>query len=192
MNVALHRPWTMERFLAWEETQELRFEFDGVRPVATNGGTVAHSVIQRNLLFVLTGRLQGKPCRPHGSGLKIQVAGRIRYPDAFVVCTPIPANGRWVTDPVVVFEILSATTAATDMVEKNAEYRATPSIQRYVILQQTHAGATVFSRRGPDWLADIVAGDGAMLALPELAIEIPLAELYADLDLSEPPENDAA
>jgi Uma2 family endonuclease len=192
MNVALHRPWTMERFLAWEETQELRFEFDGVRPIAMNGGTVAHSVIQRNLLFVLTGRLQGKPCRPHGSGLKIQVAGRIRYPDAFVVCTPIPANGRWVTDPVVVFEILSATTAATDMVEKNAEYRATPSIQRYVILQQTHAGATAVSRRGPDWLADIVAGYGAALALPELAIEIPLAELYADLDLSEPPENDAA
>jgi hypothetical protein len=38
----------------------------------------------------------------------------------------------------------------------------------------------------------IVAGDGALRALPEIGIEIPLAEFYADLDLSAPPENEAA
>jgi hypothetical protein len=49
MSVTLQRPWTTEQFLAWEERQELRFEFDGVRPVAMAGGTAAHSAIQRNL-----------------------------------------------------------------------------------------------------------------------------------------------
>jgi hypothetical protein len=37
MNVALKKTWTLAEFLAWEERQELRFEFDGVQPVAMTG-----------------------------------------------------------------------------------------------------------------------------------------------------------
>jgi hypothetical protein len=34
MNVALGKPVTLAEFLAWEDRQALRHEFDGVRPVA--------------------------------------------------------------------------------------------------------------------------------------------------------------
>ena len=184
MNVALHRPMTVDQFLAWEERQKLRYEFDGVQPVAMAGGTAAHSAIQTNLIIALGVRLRGKSCRPHGSELKIEVAGRIRYPEAFVVCTPVPPRSKVVTDPVAVFEVLSDGTAHDDLVVKNAEYRATPSNQRYVILQQTGAGAIVFARKGEDWITELVSGDEAVLKMPEIGIEIPLAEIYADLDLS--------
>jgi Uma2 family endonuclease len=115
MNIALRRPMTMEEFLAWEDRQELRYEFDGFQPLAMNGGTVAHSTIHLNLMGALANRLRGKLCRPHGSHLKIEVAGRIRYPDAFVVCSSAPNNARVVTDPVVIFEILSPSTAHDDV-----------------------------------------------------------------------------
>ena len=39
MSVAVRRPMTMEAFLAWEEGQELRWEFDGFAPIAMTGGT---------------------------------------------------------------------------------------------------------------------------------------------------------
>ena len=181
---------TLQQFLAWEERQALRYEFDGFQPVAMAGGTAAHSATQRNLLYALTGRLRGKRCQPYGSDLKIEVVGRIRYPDAFVVCTPVAPTQTVVTDPVVIFEILSDGTANTDLVEKNAEYRATPSIRRYVILQQTDAAAVVFARKGEDWVADIVAGTDGVLQLPELGIEVPLAEIYADLELTGAPSDD--
>jgi Uma2 family endonuclease len=183
MNVALRKPMTLEQFLAWEDRQELRYEFDGFQPVAMAGGTAAHAAIQVNLIVALGVRLRGRPCRPYGSELKILVAGRIRYPEAFVVCTPVAANTKVVADPVVVFEVLSDGTENTDLVVKNAEYRATSSVQRYVILQQTHAGATVFSRKGEDWVADLVSGADGVLRLPEIGIEIPMAELYADVPL---------
>ena len=174
---------TVDQFLAWEGRQESRYEFDGVQPVAMAGGTAAHAAIQRNLIIALGVRLRGKRCQPYGSELKIEVARRIRYPEAFVVCTPVPLRSKVVSDPVVVFEVLSDGTANDDLVVKNAEYRATPSVQRYVILQQTHAGAIVFSRKGEDWVTELVSGDEAMLRMPEIGIEIPLAEIYADLDL---------
>jgi len=190
MNIALRKPMTVERFLAWEERQELRYEFDGVQSVAMAGGTAAQAAIQRNLLFALTGRLRGKLCQPYGSELKIAVAGSIRYPDAFVICAPVAAKDTVVHDPTVVFEILSESTANTDLIEKNAEYRATPSIQRYVVLEQTHAAAIVFARKNEDWVSEVVAGADAVLRMPEISVEIPLGELYEGVDLSTAGGND--
>ena len=73
------------------------------------------------------------------------------------------------TDPVVVFEVLSPSTASTDIGAKNEEYRDTPSIQRYVMLAQDRQRATVFARIGDDWVGHIVSGD-AILAMPEIGI----------------------
>ena len=189
MNIALRKPMTLQQFLAWEDRQELRYEFDGFQPIAMTGGTAAHSAIQRNILFALTGRLRGKPCQPFGSDLKIAVAGRIRYPDAFVTCTPVANSARVVSDPVIVFEVLSPSTAETDLFAKNAEYRATPSVQRYVVLEPTQAAAIVFARQGDNWLSEILA-ERDLLRLPEIGVEIPLLEFYADIDLSTPPEGE--
>lgn len=38
MSNALRKPMTIKAFLAWEERQELRCEFDGFEPVAMTGG----------------------------------------------------------------------------------------------------------------------------------------------------------
>lgn len=177
MSAALKQPMTLEAFLEWESRQEARYEFDGFEPVAMTGASAAHAAIQFNLSGVSFNRLRGHRCRGFGEGLKIQVAGRVRYPDAFIVCTPIPPGSTLVHDPVVVFEILSPSTADTDRFEKNWEYRATPSIQHYVMLEQSRAAATVFSRAGEDWVGHLVASDGE-IGLPELGISLPMTELY--------------
>jgi Uma2 family endonuclease len=183
MNVALKRPWTTEQFLAWEEKQELRYEFDGFRAIAMASGTAAHAAIQRNLIIALGVGLRGKPCQPYGSDLKIAVADRsIRYADAFVVCTPVAPRATVVSDPVVIFEVLSDSNATDDFVTKNAEYRATRSVKRYVVLQQTKAAAVIFSRKGEDWVADLLTGDDAILRMPEIDVDIPLSEIYIGVE----------
>jgi Uma2 family endonuclease len=177
MGVALKEPMTLEAFLEWESRQEFKYEFDGFQPVAMVGVTVAHSAIQANVIGLLFARLRGHRCRAHGSELKIQVAGHIRYPDAFIVCSPIAPGATVVHDPVVVFEILSPGTSYTDRIEKYREYRATPSIQRYVILEQTSQAVTVHVRAADQWVTDVLVGD-AELALPEIGSSILLSEIY--------------
>lgn len=185
MNVALRRPMSVQEFLAWEERQELRHEFDGFRPVAMTGGTFAHDRICLNLAASLVTRLRGKPCRPSGSNLKVEVMESIRYPDAFVTCGPSqPDPGSTVLrDPVVVFEVLSKGTARTDRITKNREYAATASVRRYVMLEQDQIAATMFERVGEDWVGHILSQD-ATIHMPEIDIAIPLTELYEGLDLS--------
>ncbi len=197
MNLALRRPITLAEFLEWEEGQHLRYEFDGFGPVAMTGGTYGHSTIQRNLAFALTGRLRGKPCQFQGSDLKIQVGdGHIRYPDGMVVCSPVDRTATVVHEPVVVFEVLSPSTATKDRIVKAREYQATPSIRRYVMLEQDSVGATVYARSGETWTHEILVAD-SILALPEIGVSLPLAELYegvvfeAEQDGDQPPAADS-
>ncbi len=188
MSNALRKPMTLDEFLAWEERQELRWEFDGFAPVAMNGGTVAHSTINGNLSFALHSRLRGSRYRPHGPSLKIEVAGRIRYPDALVICSPQPNMATIASDPVVVFEIVSPNRARTDHFVKAREYGSTDSIQRYIILEQTSQAATVFTRMNGIWASVIVDGD-AELEMPEIGISVPLTELYQDVEFPPDEEN---
>ncbi len=178
MNVALRRAMTLDEFLAWEDQQELRWEFDGFGPVAMVGGTLAHSTISLNIGSELRSRLRGTPCRAFVEGLKVVVAGSIRYPDAFVACGPQPRDATIAENPVVVFEVESPSTAHIDYGLKNAEYRATPSIQRYVILAQDRIAATIFERRGAEWVGSLLTDPAAPLAMPEIGVTLILSDLY--------------
>ncbi len=179
MTVALHTAMSLEEFLAWEERQELRYEFDGVRAVAMVGGTSAHALITLNIAFALRGRLPAG-CRVYASDLKLRLSGSIRYPDAMVVCSPVRNEATFVTDPAIVFEVLSERTSRTDRLVKSQEYGATASIQRYVIIEQTSIGATVFAR--PDWRGQPLTGADTVLPLPEIGVELRLGDCYAGLE----------
>jgi Uma2 family endonuclease len=182
MSQVQRKPMTPGEFLTWESAQELKWEFDGFEPVAMTGGTQAHSVVQTNLTTALTNQLRGKPCRVYGNDLKVRTGVGYRYPDASVSCTPFPINETVVAQPVVIFEVLSSSTAETDKTVKLAEYLALPSVQRYVMLEQGHVFATIVTRTATGWgLA--LAKQGDKLAMPEIGVEIAMDELYAGLEL---------
>ena len=178
MNVTLRIPTTVEEFLAWEERQALRYEFDGVRAIEMVGGTSAHSEIAVNIIVALRTRL-GADYKVYGSDFKLRMAGSVRYPDVMIVPTPVAGSAKSVTDPVVVFEVLSESTSRTDRLVKSQEYRAVPAIARYVIVEQTGIGATVFER--PDWRGQPLTGADTVLGFPEIGTELRLGDFYAGL-----------
>ena len=120
-----------------------------------------------------------------GPTLKVEVQGRIRYPDAFIFYSDAPLSETVIRDPVVVFEVLSASTSRTDRIEKLREYQATASIQRYVILGQDSIAATVLSRLGPNWIARALT-EGDTLAMPKIGVDLALVEIYEDVRLGNP------
>ena len=191
MSNALRRPMTLDEFIAWEERQELRYEFDGFQPVAMTGGSYAHDAVSTNLAIVVGGRLRGTRCRLHGSTLKVLAKGRVRYLDAFVTCQSYGNADRFARDPVVIFEVPSPSTARTDRIDKVREYTALSSLQRYVLLEQDRVAATVMERQGAGWVTTVLTDDAA-LPMPEIGLELLLAELYEGVDLAPGQTDDAA
>lgn len=181
---ALLKPMTLDDFVAWEERQELRHEFDGIEARPMTGGTVAHSTIQTNLIGALRVALRGKPCRAHGSELKVRAPTSIRYPDALIVCGPAHPKSTFASDPVVIFEILSPSSARLDLGAKNAEYQGLASLRRYVVLHQTQAAAEMFARdEEGEWTYAFLDARAA-LDMPEAGIVVPLADIYEDVAFS--------
>ena len=183
MSQMLREAMTPEEFLAWEAKQELKWEFDGFQPVAMVGATLVHAAIQGNIIIALGSRLRGKPCRPYGSDVKVQIGPKYRYPDALVSCVPIIPGVTVAADPVVIFEIMSESTAETDRTTKLREYRSLPSVQRYVMLEQSQAAATVIARTETGWGLETLDAGGT-LAMPEIGVEVAMSELYDGLDLT--------
>ena len=181
---ALAKTMSLDEFIAWEERQQPRYEYDGYNVEAMTGGTYNHGVIQVNLLAALHARLRGGPCRIIGEIVKIKTSTSIRYPDAMVICLPTDGRATWTSAPVVIFEILSPSTARKDLGAKNAEYQTLDSLRRYVVLHQNVAAAEVFFRdEEGEWVHEFLGGDG-VLNMPEIGVTMPLAECYEDIELS--------
>jgi Uma2 family endonuclease len=181
---AVHRKPRMTRaeFFAWAEAHagDARYEFDGFQPVAMVNVTRNHSRITRNILMALQSRLRGGPCEVLGSGAGLAtIGGAVRYPDALVTCTKGPGTDRLIPGVVIVFEVLSPSSGRTDRIEKLREYRAVPSILRYVIVEYASIGLMVLERMhgAADWTATALAADDS-LRMPEIGIECPVTELY--------------
>jgi Uma2 family endonuclease len=184
-----------EDFFDWAEARDDGYEFDGRRPVAMGGWTVRHSVIARNARFAVGNRLaKSCGCAEFGIGVGIRTVGAaVRYPDVIVTCSKFKDSDREVPNPVVVFEVLSPTSGHTDRIVKLLEYKAVPSIRRYVIVEHDFAALTLYARHdaGADWTATVLTAD-KLLPLPEIGIEIPVADLFAKTDLAPTNEEPAA
>ena len=98
--------------------------------------------------------------------------------------SPVARTATFVSDPVVVFEVLSPSTGGYDRIVKGREYQATPSVRRYVMLEQDSIAAAVYVRSEAAWTHELLVAD-SILALPEIGVELPLAELYEGIDLGE-------
>ena len=186
MNVAFRPPsMTRDQFFDWAQAQKERYEFDGFQPVAMTGGSNDHSIICQNIWSALRSRLRGSGCNVLGPDAGLATVGdAVRYPDALVTCAKIPGAARLVPGVVVVFEVLSPSSGRADRIDKLREYRAVPSIRRYVVLEYRSAGLTVFSRPdgAADWTATALTADET-LDIPELGIGVPVHEFYEDVDL---------
>ena len=179
MDTVLDRPWTTESFLAWEDQQEFKYEFDGRHVIPMTGGSIAHQRIVFNLCLTLMGLLQDRPLLAVQE-MRLRIGARIRYPDVLVCAAPVDQATRTLTDAVAAFEVLSDDTATTDRVVKLIDYAAVPSLRSYVLLEQTALAATLFAREpAGEWIAS--AHTEGSLVLPGVNVALPLADLYRGL-----------
>lgn len=174
MTSALRDPWTTERFLAWEDRQEGRHEFDGQQVIEMTGGSRNHQRIIANLLRLLDDALDPERFEPLAE-MRVRVGNQVRYPDVSVVLAPVPGTLRTLDDAVVLFEVASSDSSRTDLGDKTDVYARVPGLRRYIVLEQSAPAATVLVRTAHGWST---CREHVTLDLPELGVNLQVSDVY--------------
>ena len=185
MGQAAPKPaFTAADYLAWEPAQLDRHEYLDGEVFAMAGAEDRHVTVAGNLYIALRQHLSGSPCRTYMSDMRLHVAAveSYFYPDVLVTCSALDLASTMVkTEPKLIIEVLSPSTAAYDRGLKFSHYRRLASLEEYVLID-LDTRATDCYRKGADglWVLHPFAR-GEPVALASVALELSSSALFAEV-----------
>ena len=176
--------FTATDYLVWESGQLERHEFLDGEVFAMAGAEDRHVTVSMNLAFALRQHLSGSPCRTFMSDMRLHVAAANSYfyPDVLVTCSALDLASPMVkTEPKLIAEVLSPSTAAYDRGLKFSHYRSLASLEEYVLIDLDTRSTDCF-RKGDDglWVLHPFAR-GEVVLLASVALELSAAQLFAEV-----------
>jgi Uma2 family endonuclease len=175
--------WTPQEYLNWERQSPEKHEFIQGKVFAMAGASREHNLLVGNIVRLLGNALANRPCEAYPSDMKVRIpaTGDYVYPDASALCgRPEFADQEddILTNPQVIFEVLSDSTENFDSGEKFEGYKSIDSFKEYVLVSQEEVLIEHFVR-GPDgsWMPTIHrAGDE--FELSSLRCKLAVNDLY--------------
>ncbi len=180
------RQMTVEEYFAFDEASEYKNEYIDGEVYPMTGGTAFHAEIMINLAIALGLRLRGGGFHFYSSAMRNSVSPtRYLYPDLSIVRgePELDEGAINLFNPTLVAEVISPTTAAKDRGFKREQYQSIPSLQVYLVIDQFKAQVEVDSRQDERWRTQEYAGLDAIVPLDALGCELPLAEVYAGVEI---------
>ncbi|MDX8130115.1 Uma2 family endonuclease [Methylomonas sp. OY6] len=171
---------SVEDYLAAELLSDIKHEYDAGELVAMSGASKNHERIKMSLARLLGNHLQGKPCEPFSSDVKVKIDQYLFYPDAMVVCEDTSTHDYYAEAPVLIVEVLSKSTRRRDETIKRRLYQTIPSLLEYVLIEQDIVDVEV-CRRSEGWVSNhYFLGDQARFESVDLTLDV--AEIYQRVD----------
>jgi Uma2 family endonuclease len=182
------KPMRLEEFLRWDDGTETHYELFGGHPLAIALAFEAHRVLAVRLgSRIETALCRRRPCTAQiNAGLiPLEPPHTFFVADIAATCAAIEPERQAVKDPFLIVEILSPSTERHDRRVKLPVYRQIESVEEIVLIASDGLYAELHRRSGPQWIIEILHGREAVFSLSSVGIEIPFAELYDGIALSE-------
>jgi Uma2 family endonuclease len=187
---------SVQDYLNGELVSPVKHEYLGGFVYAMAGARNVHNLIATNTVGRLHARLRGKKCRPFNSDTKIRIRlpmqTRFYYPDASVICHPNPQTDSFQDEPAVIVEVISQGTRRIDEGEKKDAYLAIPSLSAYVMIEQETATVVVYRRIDQGFVRQVYEGMESVIPLQEIETELPLAEIFDQVEFTPEPDGSEA
>ena len=181
---------TSAEFTEWEHQQESKYEFANgeVYEVYGNGLTGGarreHNASSGNVYALLKNHLRATPCRAYIADMQVRVVATEDsfYPDVVVSCEAEALNAEiTLTQPKVIVDVLSPTTANYDRSDKFQKYRLSPSLREYVLIDPHTKTIDIYRwQESGDWLLAVADGERG-LALTSLEFFADRAAVFEDV-----------
>ncbi len=180
--------YTVEEYFDLEETAEYKSEYYQGEILAMAGGSANHNRIAGNVFIALSDALRTKPCEAFIGDLRVWVkqVDLYTYPDVMVVCNGLEfAHDRTdtITNPIVIFEVLSPSTESYDRGKKFEFYRTIETLKDYVLIDQERVHVEYFRQLDDgQWLLSVFDDEADTLTLQSIGVEMLLSDIYQRVD----------
>lgn len=176
---------SIEEYLDTESHSLVRHEYVDGKLFGMVGSSAAHNLIALNLYVLLRSHARGSGCAVFVSDMKVKIetTNSFYYPDVLVTCDRPEPTARFVSNPLLIIEVLSPSETEIDVNEKVPLYRHIDSLKEYVIIHQDKKVAEVYTRQGSNWSGQIVnSGEDLVLScLPSGAFSARLDAIYDEV-----------
>jgi Uma2 family endonuclease len=178
---------TPDEYLAWEEQQELRYEYDDGLITVMSGGTLPHNDLAVNLLVMLRPHVKARGCRINTSDAKVQVRdkGPYYYPDLVVSCDSRDRTAtKRISHPTLIIEVLSPGTESVDRGRKFRQLQKSETLKEYVLVDYESMLVECFRPgEGRFWVYEAF-GEGEIVELTSIDFSCPIELIYEDVNLT--------
>jgi len=182
---SLLRTMTVEEYFRFEEGSQVRHEYVSGELYAMSGATLRHNLIVANTGARLLAAAGDGPCLVVMNDMRVQVSHDVYYyPDVVVICAPMAQLDMTATEPCVVVEVTSPSTARTDRGEKLTAYKQLPTLRAYLIVDHRRRRVERHWRAGPDdvWQREEIVLEGRV-PVACVDVDLTLDEIYRRVDL---------
>lgn len=184
MKQAATPTFSVADYLAWGSTQTDRHEYLNGEVFAMAGAEDGHVTTAGNLYMALRQHLAGGPCRSYMSDMRLHVADAngYFYPNVMVTCSDHDrASPLLKSEPRLLVEVLSPSTAAYERGLKFSHYRSIASLQEYLLIDLETRSSDCY-RKGPDglWVLHPFAR-GETVVLASVGLELAAELLFAEV-----------
>lgn len=142
-----NHPITEHDYLQGELVAKTKHEFIDGDVYAMAGASEYHNLLSGNIFAELKNQLKYTPCRTFIADMKVKVANDFFYPDVMVVCQQDNDFDYYKQSPVIIVEVLSKLTRKFDKTAKRLKYQSIPTLEAYVLIEQTIGEIEVFRRK---------------------------------------------
>jgi Uma2 family endonuclease len=176
---------TAEEYLAAERKAETRSEYFAGEVFAMVGASKRHNLIAANIIRVLGNQLLERPCNVYPSDMRVKVCatGKYTYPHVVVACEPElfdDAENDTLLNPVVIVEVLSASTEAYDRGKKFEQYQQIASLTDYILVAQEPYRIEQYVRQSDrEWRYSEYHVAEDVIRINVIGCEIALKDAYA-------------
>jgi Uma2 family endonuclease len=182
---------TPEEYLAMEDAADSKHEYYQGKVFDMAGASQNHTRITLDLGASATFALKNSNCEAYPNDMKVwsKAKNYFTYPDLIIVCGKAEFyedRDDILTNPLVIFEVLSKSTRNYDRDEKFEFYRSIPSFQEYILIDQwrVHVEQMYLETRNK-WVLSEYSQITDVLKLAKVDIEIPLREIYRRVEFGE-------
>ncbi len=175
---------TLEEYLEFDYNSEGRFEYFDGEVFELSGGSPEHALLSSRIAYLLSRETLPKGCLVYSSDLKIKVPSLPphRYADVTALCDkPIYeeiGNVKYLTNPLLLIEVLSSSTEKFDQAEKFVGYKSIPSFREYLLVSQSQKLVIQYTKYNEKfWFqSEYIAGE--TLKLESLDCQLSVDEIY--------------